>query len=425
MKKMQSFFDRISPTLNKIGNNRYLLTIMESMMATLGPIILGSLAVLLLVFPIKAVPNTIQAWGFTPILNSVNTFTVGALALYIVFLMARNLVGNFLKDDNGSAAGIIALMSFLFVTPLGNIVAKKVTTTALPSTWLGSQGVFSAMIIGLVVGRLYVYIRQHNWTIKMPQGVPPMVSNAFAALIPTVVIGLLFILVARLFAFTPYGNMHQFIYSVIQIPLRGIGGSIWAMILVSLLMQLLWFFGIHGTNVILPLVTPIWLSMDMENLNAVSNGHMPQNIIGLAFFNVVTWSGLALGLVLLMLFAKSKQYKDLGRLSVVPALFGITEPVIFGTPLVLNFDFAVPFIFNNTIALIIAYLATKMGLVATFIGAQTVFGLPLGFFAGVEGKVSIIVMQLIIQLIVSPLLWYPWFKHADMKAYKAETSHEG
>ncbi|KRO28757.1 PTS sugar transporter subunit IIC [Lactiplantibacillus fabifermentans] len=425
MKKMQSFFDRLSPTLNKIGSNRYLLTIMESMMATLGPIILGSLAVLLLVFPVKAVPKALTAWGFTPILTAVNTFTVGALALYIVFLMARNLVGSFMPEDNGSAAGIIALMSFLFVTPMGNIVTKKVTTSALPSTWLGSQGVFSAMIIGLVVGRLYVYIRQHNWTIKMPNGVPPMVSNAFAALIPTVVIGFLFILIARLFAFTPYGNMHQFIYSVIQIPLRGIGGSIWAMILVSLLMQLLWFFGIHGTNVILPLVTPIWLSMDMENLNAVSNGQTPQNIIGLAFFNVVTWSGLALGLVLLMMFAKSKQYKELGRLSIVPALFGITEPVIFGTPLVLNFDLAIPFIFNNTIALIIAYVVTKIGLVGTFIGAQTVFGLPLGFFAGVEGKISIIVMQLVIQLIVSPLLWYPWFKRADMKAYRAEKSNEG
>lgn len=417
---MKLFFEKMTPTLNRIGNNRYLLTIMESMMATLGPIILGSFAVLLLVFPIKVVPEALKDWGFTPILSTVNTFTVGALALYIVFLMARNLVGNFLPKDNGTAAGIIALMSFLFVTPMGNIVAKKVTTAALPTTWLGAQGVFSAMIMGLVVGRLYVYIRQHNWTVKMPNGVPPMVSNAFAALIPTVVIGFLFILVARLFAFTSYGNMHQFIYSVIQLPLRGLGGSIWAMILVSLLMQILWFFGIHGTNVILPLVTPIWLSMDMENLALVAKGQTPNNIIGLAFFNVVTWSGLVLGLVLLMLFAKSKQYKELGRLSIIPAMFGITEPVIFGTPLVLNFNFAIPFIFNNMIALIIAYFATKLGIVATFIGAQTVFGLPLGFFAGVEGKISIVILQLVIQLIISPILWYPWFKRADKEAYKAE-----
>lgn len=170
----------------------------------------------------------------------------------------------------------------------------------------------------------------------------------------------------------------------------------------------------------LPLVTPIWLSMDMENLSAVAKGQTPPNIIGLAFFNVITWSGLALGLVILMLFAKSKQYKELGRLAIIPAAFGITEPVIFGTPLVLNFDLVFPFITNNTIALIIAYLLTKAGIVARFIGAQAVFGLPLGFHAAVEGHISIIILQVFLQLVLSPLLWFPWFKHMDNKAYKLE-----
>ncbi|WP_128522428.1 PTS transporter subunit EIIC [Lacticaseibacillus paracasei] len=148
---------------------------------------------------------------------------------------------------------------------------------------------------------------------------------------------------------------------------------------------------------------------------------MHQNhIIGLAFFNIITWSGTALGLVLLMLIAKSKRYRDLGRLAVVPALFGVTEPVIFGTPLVLNFDFAVPFITNNTIVLIISYIVTKIGLVARFTGVQAVFGLPLGFHAAVEGHVSIIILQLVIQLVISPLLWYPWLRHADNKALAAE-----
>lgn len=188
-------------------------------------------------------------------------------------------------------------------------------------------------------------------------------------------------------------------------------------------MQILWFFGIHGTNVVLPIVTPIWLAMDMENLNAIKAGHMPPNIIGLAFFNIITWGGLALGLVLLMLIAKSKRYRDLGKIALVPALFGITEPVIFGTPLVLNFDFAIPFITNNTIALLISYFITKIGLVARFTGVQAVFGLPLGFSAAVEGKISIIVLQLIIQLVLSPLLWYPWIRHADKKELVIEKAN--
>ena len=124
-----------------------------------------------------------------------------------------------------------------------------------------------------------------------------------------------------------------------------------------------------------------------------------------------------------MLIAKSKRYRDLGKIALVPALFGITEPVIFGTPLVLNFDFAIPFITNNTIALLISYFITKIGLVARFTGVQAVFGLPLGFSAAVEGKISIIVLQLIIQLVLSPLLWYPWIRHADKKELVIEKAN--
>lgn len=413
--KIQAFFDRITPTLDKISTNKYLQTIMGAMMATLGPVILGSIAVLLSIFTQK-----LKITALANVLTAVNTFTIGSLALYIAFLMAKYLVPHYLENDDGATAGIISIMSFLILTPLGQITQKSGNIAALPMTWMSSQGVFSAMIVGLIVGRMYVYIKSHGWTIKMPKSVPPMVSEAFSALIPSLLIGAIFAVISYLFALTSWGSVHQMIYSLIQQPLRGIGGSIWAMILVSLLMQILWFFGIHGTNVILPLVTPIWLAMDMENLSAVAKGQTPPNIIGLAFFNIITWSGLALGLVLLMMFAKSKQYKELGRIAIVPALFGITEPVIFGTPLVLNFDLAVPFITNNAIALAIAYLLTKMGIVARFIGAQAVFGLPLGFHAAVEGHVSIIILQVLLQLVLSPLLWFPWFKHMDNKAYNLE-----
>lgn len=412
---IQKFFTKISPTLDKVGTNKYLQTITAAMMATLGPIILGSFATLLGVWAGN------EKWTkVATIAGNVGNVTINLLALYIVFLIAKNLVPHFLDGDDGTAAGVIAMMCFFIMTPLGQIKDGKNLINALPTTWLSAQGVFSAMIVGLLVARFYVYIKQHGWTIKMPAGVPPMVSSAFAALILALVMGVIAGLISFGFMFTSWGSFHQMIYSLIQVPLRGLGGSLGAMIVVSLVMQILWFFGIHGTNVVLPLVTPIWLAMDMQNLAALQAGKPLPNIIGLAFFNIITWSGTALGLVLLMLIAKSKRYRDLGRLAVVPALFGVTEPVIFGTPLVLNFDFAVPFITNNTIVLIISYIVTKIGLVARFTGVQAVFGLPLGFHAAVEGHVSIIILQLVIQLVISPLLWYPWLRHADNKALAAE-----
>lgn len=414
--KIIHFFNKINPWFDKMGSNAYLQAISGAMMSTLGPIFIGSIAVLITVL-MNMVPSLKQLTQVTDLLAKVNTVTIGAMAIYVVVLMAYHLVRRLDRDEDPISAGIIALMSFLLITPIGQTADKA---SAIPSTWLGAQGVFSALIIGIVSARLYLLIKHKGWTIKMPAGVPPMVTRMFESLIPTILIGLLFILIDFLFGLTGFGSMHQFVYSIIQEPLKGIGGTIGAVILLSLIQQILWFFGIHGTNVMLPLVTPLWLSMDVENLNAIQAGQVPPNIVGLAFFNIITFGGMALGLILLMLRAKSKQYREVGKIAIIPGLFGITEPVIFGTPLVLNFNLAIPFITNNTIALILAYVLTKLHVVAQFTGVQAIFGLPLGFHAAVQGSISIIILQLFIQLILSPILWYPWFKRLDNKTYEQE-----
>lgn len=410
--KITTFFQKLQPGFDKVGNNKYLQSIMGAMMATLGPMIIGSFATLIAVYATKW-----HMMELAKIMGFVNSVTIGAIALYVSFLMAKYVAKMFLSDDDGTSAGIISLMSFLIITPLDNI--KNVAV--IPTTWIGADGLFSAMIVGIIVGRSFAYMKKHNWTIKMPAGVPPMVSNTFAALIPTLLLGIFFTFVALGFSLTSFGSLHQLIYGIIQAPLQHIGGSFWAMVFVCLIEQLVWFFGIHGTNVITPIVMPIWMALDMQNLAAYKAGRPVPNIYGYAFFNFYTWGGTALGLVLLMLFiSKSERFKTLGKIAIVPALFGITEPVIFGTPLVLNFDFFVPFVTNNAIVVMIAGLLTKLGIVARCTGAQAVFGLPLGFHALLGGHISIVILVLIIQLIIAPLLWYPWFKIADKKAYDQE-----
>ncbi|WP_308293125.1 hypothetical protein [Oenococcus oeni] len=119
--KISAFFNRISPTLEKIGENKYLQTIMAAMMALLGPIILGSIAILISVYTAK-----FKITSLSNILSAISTVTIGSMALYLAFLMAKFLVHNFLNGkDDGTAAGIISLMSFLIMTPLGSIVSKK------------------------------------------------------------------------------------------------------------------------------------------------------------------------------------------------------------------------------------------------------------------------------------------------------------
>jgi len=413
--------DNIRKGIAVFSNNKYIKAVSDSMMSLIGIMILGSFAVIFQAFPIKSVADVLNNVGLTPFFGAIYRLTIGAIAIYLVFLIAKNMASRFNLESDSSTVGLVAIMAFLIFTPLDTIVSETSSTVAIPLTWIGTSGMFSAILIGLLVGRVYAFIKEKNWTIKMPAGVPPMVGKSFEALIPTVLIGTLAALFAYLLSLTSFGNLHQMIYTLIQTPLTGIGGSMVAVVLIIAFQQLLWFFGIHGTNVITPIVGPIWLSLATENLEAYQAGEALPHIVTQPLINIVCWGGSALGLVLLMLFVgKSKRYKELGKLSIVPALFGVTEPVIFGTPLVLNFNFAFPFIFNNSINLILTFILIKIGMVQPAIGAQAIFGLPLGFHASIGGSISLIIWQLVIQLVISPLLWYPWFRHADKLAVQEE-----
>lgn len=146
------FFDKVSPFFDKMGTNPYLQAISGAMMSTLGPVFIGSVAVLLVVF--MNMSKTLQEYTqVIALLGKVNTFTIGSLALYISVLMAINVVRKLDEKEDYVAAGIISLMCFLLITPLDQTAAE---VTALPMTWLSAQGVFSAMIVGLVVGRLFL-----------------------------------------------------------------------------------------------------------------------------------------------------------------------------------------------------------------------------------------------------------------------------
>lgn len=419
MKKIELLFEKVSPFMNKLANNPTLKGISNGMMGSIIITIVGSLCLLITVFPVDAVKNFVESIGIKSVLVGVNSVTIKCLALYITVMVTNSLVKSYDPNEDGLIAGMISLICFFIVTPLGQTTNEVI---ALPITWLGAAGVFSGLIISIITAKMFLLIKHKGWTIKMPSSVPPMVSKTLEGLIPGVFISIIFIVVSCIFSLTSYGSMHQFVYSFIQTPLQGLGGSLGAMCIFTIVAQLLWFFGIHGTNVISPIYTPIWLSMDLANQAAVAQNGLGSgdNIIGLAFFNTFTWGGCVIGFVFLMAFcAKSKKIKSIGRLSLIPAIFGVTEPVVFGAPLVLNFTLFIPFVFGNVIAVLISYAAIAIGLVPTLMGTTTVFGLPLGFFAAIQGSWEIIVLQLVVMIIVG-VFWYPFFKKYDKDMCRQE-----
>lgn len=410
---------KLSPGINKIQTSKIANGISGGMMGAMPVTLLGSFAALFLNLPIPAYKEFIASVGIASALGTIIQFSTNFLA--VIFVVA--IAGSYAKqyEEDGVFCGLLALVCFFIVTP---IAVSEDGVTSIPVKWLGATGIFTAIIVSLVATRIYVYLKQKGVTIKMPESVPPVVSNSFSSLIPGFAAAIVFTIISAGFAATSFGTMHQFIYTFLQIPLQGVGGNIISIIILWTFAQILWFFGIHGTMVIYSVVLPIFTAMDAAQLAAYSAGEALPNITGRAFVSTYTMSASAIGFALLMLFAaKSKQYKTLGKLAAIPSLFGISEPLVFGTPLVFNFRFVIPFVCMNAINLTIAYTLTAIGIVPRVAGMTPVSGMPIILSGLMEGSWKIAVLQVVL-VALSTLVWYPFFKKADKEAVEIEHESE-
>ncbi|WP_058830366.1 MULTISPECIES: PTS sugar transporter subunit IIC [Paenibacillus] len=412
MASQQKFSYKLQKVAGTIQQNRYMSAISNGLMSTLPFLIIGAFATLFSALAWEPYQNLIAP--VKAIIGLASTMTTGIIALYAVFFIAYRLAQAFDKDPLVPAA--TALLSFLIVTPIQTFDKVR----ALPLQWLGAQGLFVAMIVGLIAARLYIWIVDRNWTIKMPDGIPPTVVKTFSGLIPAVLVALVFVIVAGLFMQTSFGTVHDFIYTYLQIPLEGLGGSLGALIIALIIMQALWMFGIHGAIVILAIVKPIWMSLDLANLDAFQAGAPLPNIIGLAFWSIFCNYAPMLGFALLLVFlAKSKQLRTIGKLGLPGTFFSIHEPLIFGIPMVLNPLLAIPFIVAPIICAVLGYIATNIGLLPAPIGIYPPFGTPIFALGFIEGSWKLAAAQLVL-IPISMLIYYPFFRALDKQALKKE-----
>lgn len=410
----KSISKKLAPTLNKIQKSKIANGISGGMMAAMPVTLFGAFSALFLNLQIPVWKEFIAATGIANALNVGITFSTNFLAVLFVLTIASSYAKQYKED--GAVPALLALVCFFIVTPF--TTENRVTTINMQ--WLGATGIFSAMIISLVSTRIYIYIKQKGFTIKMPSTVPPVVSNSFSSLIPGFISIIVFLIVSAVFSTTSFGTMHQFIYSFVQTPLQGVGGNIVSIVILWTFAQILWFFGIHGTLVIYSVMMPILSAMDAAQVSAFAAGEVLPNITGRAFISTYSMSGSAIGFTLLMFFAaKSKQYKTLGKLTTIPALFGISEPLVFGTPLVFNFKFFVPFVFMNGVSLTIAYFLTYIGIIPRVSGIAPISGTPIVFTGLMGGSWKIAALQVVLVL-VSIVVWYPFFKKADKEACELE-----
>jgi PTS system cellobiose-specific IIC component len=409
---------KFQEAMGAFANNKYIKSISNGMLFIMTPIIVGSIFTLLVNLPIPAYLDFIKSTGLSGILGLPIHFTSDIMALLASFFIAFSLAKQFGKD--GGMAGLLSLICFLILTPLGSIENGPLY---ISFDWLGAKGLIVAIIVGLIVSRIYVFFVDKGITIKLPESVPPAVSNSFGGLIPGFATVILSVVIAGLFKATPFGSLDQMIYSCLQVPLEHVTGSLGALILVEIFICVLWFFGIHGTILALGLIMPLYMSLDMQNLAAFQAGTPLPNIIGFQFlvcFVLVSGTGVTMGLTLLMAFrAKSQQYKILGRLALPTSLFNINEPIMFGTPIVLNPFMLLPFVAAPVVSTVLAYVAMATGLVPRLNGVQIPWPTPMIISGFIEGGWRVALLQ-IVCMVSSVLIYFVPFKMLDAKAYDLE-----
>lgn len=409
----------LMPTAIKLGQNKALIAIRDGFLITTPLIIVGSIFLLIANFPI---PHWSEFWAgifgsgweswVTRVSGSVFN-TVGFFScLGTAYAYARE------KKVDSIQAAAVAAISFLVLTPDKVFVETvKDPVSALSFEYLGTNGIFVGLVVAFVSVIIYSYTTKKGWTIKMPDGVPPAVTKSFAALVPSAIVMILFFIVNILFGLTPFKTAHNFIFEVLQTPLKGAGNTLTAQIIYSLACTIFWFFGINGPAVANSVFAPITKILTMENLDAFQAGTKLPNIFTDPFSNFFTnfgGGGSTLSLVIvMMLFCKSKRIKELGKLSIVPGFFGINEPIIFGLPIVLNPIIIIPFILTPTINLLLSTFVTKIGLLPYTTGVSLPWTTPIGFSGYLStGSIFAAVWQLLL-LILGCLIYYPFIKTLD------------
>ncbi|WP_203634067.1 PTS sugar transporter subunit IIC [Lacticaseibacillus suibinensis] len=411
------------PISTKIGSNKILKSLSEGMIMTL-PLTLGaSLFMVLGNFPVPAVSNWLNAIGIGAQLNAIAGGTLSILALYISFTVAYSYAKQ-LKAE-ATTAGILSLASFLVIMPQ-TVGEGKNIVGAFAGTYLGSQGIFVAILVGLVVSGVYARLSRVPWlTIKLPDSVPPMIANSFAPLLVSLIIFLGDFLVRLGFSYTQWANIFDFINKIIAAPLVSVGGSVPAFILVYMLANLFFWFGLHPAP-IQSIMQTIATSMMLVAVTNNADGTPVKYLTNLVVFDFVnndgTGSTLSL-LIAIFIFGRAKRYRSLAKLAIIPNIFGINEPVVFGLPIMFNALMIIPFVFSTLVSAGIAWIAVKVGFIATY-HASVAMSMPWTlpkfitsfFIYGWQG----VVLRLFIMAVLV-VLYLPFLKMLDKKELDEET----
>jgi len=450
MNAMMNFLERyFLPIATRIGTQKHLVAVRDGFISTLPVTMAGSLAVLLNVF-VRDFPRNFGWDGVVDFMRpviQVNGFVWGGSLAIMAVIFAVTLGANLAKayEVDPLPGSIVSLAAF-FMGLSQSATTTLTLSSALPAdaaaliteaggtivtnadgayqitagAWgffnfgaqMGGPGLFTALIFGLISTIIFCKLMRRNLVIKLPDSVPPAVAKAFAAIIPASVA--LYVVGLINFLFVEYVGMSVFnwIYETIQAPLLGLSQGFGAVILLVFLVHLLWFFGLHGTNILAPIFQTIYGTAMNENINAFQTGAEIPWLWTAGSFEAFVWptgAGVTMMLIVAnLIFSKRADSKTVSKLALAPGIFNINEPVMFGMPIVLNPLYMIPFILAPLVTTSIAYFATVMGLVNPVV-VNVLWVMPAGVsgFLATGGDWRAIILTLI-NLAAAFVIWVPF-----------------
>lgn len=408
------------PIAGRIGSQRHLVAIRDGFVAIMPLILVGALAVLINSFPIDAYQEAMKSIFGGDVWKSFGgnlwNGTFAVMSLLVCTSTAYNLAKSYNAD--GMAAALLAFGCLIM------LYSGSEKDWAIPFAFLGAQGLFVSLFVALIATEIFVKLAGNpKLIIKMPEGVPPAVAKSFASLVPSIVVLVIFGLFKCLTVAAGIPNIHDAIFKAIQAPIAGLADQLPSAMLVAFLVHLLWFFGLHGSNILGPLLNAVYLPAINDNIAAFQAGQPIPHIVTMPFFDAFVWmggAGCTFGLVAAIFIAgKRKSNRSIAQLSAAPVAFNINEPMMFGMPIVLNPIYLIPFVLTPIVLTITTYLAIAMGIVPRTIAMMPWTTPPVigGFL--VTGSVMGALLALI-NLIIAIVLYIPFVIMGERYEEKAE-----
>ena len=442
--KLMTFIEsKILPIAGKIASNRYLNAIRDGFVFAMPFLIVGSFILLILNLPFTDKSNFLYMEWYDNLMKAfkgdlVQPFYVsmGIMSLFVAYGIGYSLSGHY--NLNSITGGFLSLFSFLLVSakveyvPIVEAVSKSFLVDAdsyipvMDVRFMDAKGLFVAIIFGIVSIEIFRFLVHKKLIITLPESVPPAIAKSFELLIPVAVVIVLFqalniIIQKKLIMMIP-----ELVMKIFE-PLLHVSDSLPSIIILLLVIHILWFAGLHGTNIVDAIVKAITLSNLAINQAALQAGEPVTKIFAGGFFDSYVFMGgvgTTLGLAIAMVRSKNEHIKSIGKLSIVPAVFNINEPIMFGAPVVMNPVLMIPFIALPIINATIAWIFTKLNIIGHIVSLVpwTTPG-PLAALLATNLNVGSMILSLVL-IFTSYLAYIPFLKAYEISLEKEESANK-